>query len=319
MKKNHVDYLCDPQTGEDLNLVIEELVGSSIKSGSLISKSNTYPIIDGVPRFVNFDGYSKNFGWQWKKWSKVQFESENKDSPMEGYTEDMFLKITNFGKETIKNKLVLDLGCGSGRFLDIINKCESLIIALDYTAAIDVAKRNIQNENILFIQGDALNLPIKNEIVDYVYSIGVLHHTPDPKKGIEEAYKVLKKEGVFAISLYSEKSLYTFFSVKIWRKIFNLLWPIFGSLPAFVYSKFFGTITYYLGKVHIYLTYPVRFFFPTAVLPDIRWSILDTFDKVTTSFQSGHSEKQVISWFETLGFKNITTGKWWPVNIIGKK
>ena len=319
MLKKHCEFLLDPQTGEDLNIKIEKQIGDSIITGSLISKSNCYPIINGIPRFVNLDGYSKNFGWQWKKWSKVQFESENKDSPMEGYTEDMFFKITNFEKKSIKNKLVLDLGCGSGRFLDIVNKYEGLLIALDYTSAIDVAKLNIQNENILYIQGDALKLPIKTEVVDYVYSIGVLHHTPDPKKGIEQVYNVLKKEGVFAISLYSENSLYTFFSVKIWRKIFNMLWPFFGSYPAFVYSKFFGTITYYLGKIHIYLTYPIRFFFPTAVLPDIKWSILDTFDKVTTSFQSGHSEKQVIFWFETLCFKNIRVGSWWPVNIIGKK
>lgn len=319
MKKKHLDYLCDPKTGEELKLVTEDKDSSSVTTGKLISKSNTYPIINGIPRFVEFDGYSKNFGWQWNKWGKVQYESENKNSPMEGYTEDMFFKITNLEKKSIKNKVFLDLGCGSGRFVDIVNSCEGLIIALDYSSAIDVAKRNIQNENILFIQGDALNLPIKKEVVDFVYSVGVLHHTPNPKKGIEQTYRVLKNEGIFAISLYSEKSLYTFISVKIWRKIFKLFWPIFGHLPAFIYSKFFGTLTYYISKIHIFLTYPIRIFFPTAVLPDVRWSVLDTFDKVTTSFQSGHTEKQVISWFESSGFKNIITGKWWPVNIIGKK
>jgi SAM-dependent methyltransferase len=319
MKLDHVKFLCDPKTGEDLNIITKEKKESLIISGDLISESNTYPIINGIPRFVNFDGYSKNFGWQWNKWSKVQFESENVNSSMEGYSEDMFFKITDFDKKSIKNKLILDIGCGSGRFLDIVNKYDGLAIGLDYTSAIDVAKSSINNENVLFIQADALNLPLKAEIVDYVYSIGVLHHTPDPKKGVEEVYKVLKKEGSFAISLYSAESLYTFISVKIWRKIFTALWPIFGPLPAFVYSQFFGRTTFYIAKLHIFLTYPIRLFFPTAVLPDVRWSVLDTFDKVTTSFQSGHTEKQVISWFESIAFRDITIGNWWPVNIIGKK
>ena len=319
MNKNFLKILCDPFTGEDLELIIEEEVDNQVKTGLLISKANQYKIINGIPRFVSSQGYLKNFGWQWSKWGKVQFESENKETAMEGYTEEMFFKITNLEKKSIKNKLFLDLGCGSGRFVDIVNSYEGFIIAIDFTSAIDIAKRNIQNDNILFVQGDALNLPIKTEVVDFVYSIGVLHHTPNPKKGIEQAYKVLKKEGAFAISLYSEKSLYTFISVKIWRKIFKVLWPIAGHLPAFLYSKFFGTLTYYISKIHIFLTYPIRIIFPTAVLPDVRWSVLDTFDKITTRFQSGHTEEQVVSWFKSFGFKNITTGKWWPVNIIGNK
>jgi SAM-dependent methyltransferase len=318
MQKKFIKILCDPITGENLELIIDEENSFEVVTGKLISNSNTYEITNGIPRFVKDEGYSDNFGWQWNKWARVQFEDENAGGPMENYSKNMFSTITEFDEMKIKNKLVLDIGCGSGRFADIVNTMGGLSIALDYSNAIDAAKENVNNMNVLFIQGDALKLPLKDETIDFSYSIGVLHHTPNPRKGVEEAYRVLKKDGVFAISVYSKESLYTFSSVTFWRKVFKALWPLFGHYPPLIYSRIFGTLNHYLGLVSKYLTYPIRVFFPTMVLRDIKWSILDTFDAVTTSFQSGHTIYEVFNWFSSLGFKEIKPGNW-RVNIIGRK
>ena len=318
MHKKFIKILRDPLTGEDLELIVNEENSSEVLSGKLVSSSNTYEISNGIPRFVKDEGYSDNFGWQWNKWARVQFEDENIGRPMEGYSKNMFSTITEFSRSEIQNKLVLDIGCGSGRFTDIVSNMGATTIALDYSNAIDAAKDNVTNKNVLFIQGDALLLPIKNEVIDFSYSIGVLHHTPNPKKGVEEAYRVLKKDGIFAISVYSKESLYTFSSVTFWRKIFKAMWPLFGHYPPLIYSRIFGTINHYLGLISKYLTYPIRLFFPTMVLSDIRWSILDTFDAVTTSFQSGHTIYEVFNWFSSTGFKEIKPGNR-RVNSIGEK
>ncbi len=318
MHKKFIKILRDPLTGEDLELIVNEENSSEVISGKLVSNSNTYEITNGIPRFVKDEGSSDKCGWQWNKWARVQFEDENIGRPMEGYSKNMFSTITEFNKSEIQNKLVLDIGCGSGRFADIVSNMGAITIALDYSNAIDAAKDNVTNKNVLFIQGDALSLPIKNEVIDFSYSIGVLHHTPNPKKGVEEAYRVLKKDGIFAISVYSKESLYTFSSVTFWRKIFKAMWPLFGHYPPLIYSRIFGTINHYLGLISKYLTYPIRLFFPTMVLSDIRWSILDTFDAVTTSFQSGHTIYEVFNWFTSTGFKEIKPGNW-RVNLIGRK
>ncbi len=318
MDKKFVDILCDPETGEDLKLTIDEESLSEIISGTLISKSNSYKITNGIPRFVNDEGYSDNFGWQWNKWARVQFEEENIGRPMENYSKDMFYKITEFNDEQIKDKFVLDIGCGSGRFADIVTSMGGVSIALDYSNAIDVARENVNKENVLFVQADALKLPFKNSVIDFAYSIGVLHHTPNPQKGVQEAFRVIKKGGEFALSVYSKESLYTFSSVAMWRKIFKTLWPVFGHYPPLIYSRLFGSINHFLGKVNRYLTYPIRIFFPTMVLQDIRWSILDTFDAVTTSYQSGHTIFEVFYWFKSIGFQEIRPGDW-RVNLIGQK
>tara|TARA_Y100000389_G_scaffold201337_1_gene243818 strand:- start:6560 stop:7516 length:957 start_codon:yes stop_codon:yes gene_type:complete len=318
MQKKLLNFLVDPISGENLELVPTLVENDEIVTGLLKSSTNTFRISNGIPRFVPDESYSTNFGWQWNKWSKVQFEDENLDKPMMNHTSNMFKSITLLENNSLEGLTVLDMGCGSGRFVDIALKKGATVIAIDYSNAVDVTQRNISNKNLMVVQGDALSLPIKTNSIDYVYSIGVLHHTPSPQQGVREAYRVLKDNGTFAISVYSKGSLYDFSGVHLWRKIFNFTWRYLKHYPPLWYSVFFGGLCHYIGKINVRLTYPIRFFFPTMVLPDLKWSILDTFDSVTTSYQSAHDIPEVTKWFEDIKFKEIKVGNW-GVNLIGKK
>lgn len=320
MDINFLQYLVDPITKDELVLKNEVIINNTLESGLLVSKSSTYKITNGIPRFVSENNYSENFGWQWNKWSTLQFEENNLNKPMEGHTSNMFFKITNWQPSDIENKYILDLGCGSGRFSDLVVNLKGIPILVDNSNAIDVAKNNLMTKTnkAVFIQCDILNLPLRDNVVNNAFSIGVLHHTPDPKKGVSEAYRVLENKGSFALSVYSKDSLYNFPIVHLWRKLFKLLNPIFGYFPALIYSEFFGRINFYISKIHRYLTYPVRLVFPTIVLKDLDWSVLDTFDCITTSYQSGHTIDELYDWFKNSNFKYISNGSW-GVNVIGKK
>lgn len=319
MKREYLDFLKCPVTGEDLKLNVYEEYKGKIINGKLYSSKASYQITNSIPRFVENQGYSDNFGWQWNYWAKVQFESENTGRPMAGHTTKMFKSITELTNDKLKDKTILDIGCGPGRFVDVSRKLGAkLVIALDYSAAIDTAKQNFADANgIFFVQGDALNLPFKDEVFDFTYSIGVLHHTPKPVKGVREAFRVLKKGGEFAISVYKKGSYYDFISVQIWRRLFKLLWPIFGHRLPYVYSQFFGRINHYIFCFSPFLSYPIRLIFPSVTLPDVRWSVLDTFDSVTPSYQSAHTVYEVQSWFKKMNFKDTRIASW--ENIIGKK
>ena len=81
----HIKFLkiiCDPETKENLKLISSKRSGKFINSGFLVSKSNSYKIVNGIPRFVKLKNYSSNFGFQWSKWNKTQFESENIGKPI---------------------------------------------------------------------------------------------------------------------------------------------------------------------------------------------------------------------------------------------
>jgi ubiquinone/menaquinone biosynthesis C-methylase UbiE/uncharacterized protein YbaR (Trm112 family) len=319
IKKQYVELLMCPNTGEDLILEVIECRGDEVIEGLLHSSGHTYVIRNGIPRFVKDEGYSDNFGWQWNKWARVQFEDENVGRPMSGHTTDMFKKITELDEQKISGKSILDIGCGPGRFVDTaISLGAGLVVAVDYSTAIDAAKSNFEAaSDILFIQGDALNLPLKNEVFDFVYSIGVLHHTPSPQKGIGEAYRVVKDGGEAAVAVYKKGGYYDYPAVQFWRRTFKILWPLFGHYPPYMYSQVFGGMNHFLRKVCRPLSLATRLFFPSVTLPDVRWSVLDTFDSITPSYQSAHTVFEMFEWFRKERFRNIRVAAW--ENIIGQK
>jgi SAM-dependent methyltransferase len=307
MKEHHVSILCDPITREDLTLVDPVYEDNEIISGFLISASNSYPISRGIPRFVSDEGYSDNFGYQWNRWARVQFEDRNVGGPMQGHTKGMFEIITGFSTTILRDKVLLDIGCGPGRFTDVAVGMGARVVALDYSSAIDAAKDNFKNKeaDILFIQGDALCLPLKDNSVDNSFTIGVLHHTPSPIVGVTEAYRVTREGGHFAIRVYNDGGFYTFYTVRFWRNVFLFLKPLFGYYPPLIYSYIFGSLGFVLGKIWRPLSYPLRVLFPTVWLKDYRWTILDTFDAIATSHQSGHNPDEIENWLLTAGFSKV--------------
>lgn len=197
MKLHHLPLLCDPHTREDLTLEGAVFEGDEIISSTLRSTSHSYPVIRGIPRFVNDEGYPDNFGYQWNRWARIQFEDQNVGGPMQGHTRGMFTHITQFNAQKLRGKMVLDIGCGPGRFTDIALGMGASVVAIDYSSAIDAARSNFscKNTDVLFVQGDALLLPLKDNSMDYSFTIGVLHHTPSPASGVREAHRVTRTGG----------------------------------------------------------------------------------------------------------------------------
>ena len=90
MHPKWLDVLCCPRTGEALTLEVRE-AGSNdtIVSGVLAAGARRYPIVRGVPRFVDEQAYASSFGYEWQRWPRVQFEANNVGRPMQGHTSRM--------------------------------------------------------------------------------------------------------------------------------------------------------------------------------------------------------------------------------------
>ena len=315
-------YLVDPFTQESLSVEVEISEGDDIISGFLVSSKNRFPIINGIPRFVPSEAYTSSFGWQWNHWSRVQFDSENCGKPMHGHTAKMWHRITGLSTSVTeeKDEVILDIGSGPGRFIETVRNRNpnALIIAVDYSNAVEATRQNFHlDTNICVIQADALNLPIMSRCIDGAYSIGVLHHTPNPEAGVKEAFRVLKKSAWFAVSVYGKSGYYNFSSVQIWRKIFKFLWPYFGEKPPLIYTYLVVTIFRPVARRFRFLGRLIRVFFPFINLPDRKWSLLDTFDAVTPAYQSAHDSFEVYRWFQLAGFANIEPTNWGYTSFRG--
>ena len=117
------------------------------------------------------------------------------------------------GLRNIKNKVILDAGCGTG----IAAVCFKLlgakeVYAIDYSeGALETARKLAKKHKVKihFERQDLLNLKIKKKF-DVIHSFGVLHHTADCRKAFDNLIKLLKPKGKFYVALYLRTPL-TFF------------------------------------------------------------------------------------------------------------
>lgn len=108
-------------------------------------------------------------------------------------------------------KELLEIGCGMGSDLLQFARGGAIVTGLDYTPrSIEISRRRFSVYDVpgRFALGDAENLPFPDASFDVVYSNGVLHHTPDTQRAIDEAHRVLRPGGVAKIMLYHRSSLY---------------------------------------------------------------------------------------------------------------
>lgn len=146
----------------------------------------------------------KVYGKLWHKFSK----KENNDA--KNYILERFKNFKSFNSDFLKNKVIIDVGCGGGRYSNALRllKAKS-VIGIDYSdQGISTAKKNYNYKNILFKKQDVLNIKFEKNKFDIVFSNGVLHHTSNLKKGIKELYRVCKPGGYIFLFLYGTGGLF---------------------------------------------------------------------------------------------------------------
>jgi SAM-dependent methyltransferase len=159
---------------------------------------NTYPIIRGIPRFVGDESYSRNFGFQWRLHQRTQLD------PRPGGASERFLRESlGLSPESIREKRVLDAGCGAGRYAEVLSRWGGNVVAMDLSLAVEACYRNLgDRENVTVVQADIFNPPFEPESFDVIVSIGVLHHTPDPRQAFRSLVGLLKPGGLIGIWVY---------------------------------------------------------------------------------------------------------------------
>ena len=130
--------------------------------------------------------------------------------------------IDLIGFKNYAGKQVLEVGCGIGTDLSQFAKNGAIVTGIDLTeSAIALAKQRFKVMNLegTLLVGDAENLPFPDNSFDLVYSFGVLHHTPDTQKAVDEIHRVLKPGGTAKVMLYHKRSIE--YVVLLLRKLKN--------------------------------------------------------------------------------------------------
>ncbi|MDT7542772.1 MAG: hypothetical protein QOE33_2676 [Acidobacteriota bacterium] len=113
------------------------------------------------------------------------------------------------GFDAARGLRVLEIGCGLGTDGAQFARAGADYTGVDLTeAAVSLARRNFELQDLAgeFRTADAENLDFADETFDLVYSHGVLHHTPDTARAIQEVHRVLKPAGRAVVMLYHRDS-----------------------------------------------------------------------------------------------------------------
>lgn len=313
MQESYLEILRCPVSGAKLRLDVLEKVNGKIKEGVLVAEINEdyrYPITNYIPRFVPVSNYADNFGFQWNKFSRTQYDSQTKQP----ITHNRFWKATGWDAEAMKGQYVLDVGCGSGRFAEISLQTKAIVVAIDYSNAVDAAYNNLKDyDNLFLIQADIYQLPFAEGIFPFVYSLGVLQHTPDAKKSFDSIVKFVKPCGFICVDLYWKrlrtmlhtKYLFRPFTTKMNKdKLFAIIERFTPTLLKI--STLFMKIPL-LGKPMSRLI-PVANYNGTYNLTkaeQLEWSILDTFDWFSPVYDNPQSVPTLKQWLTNHDLQNI--------------
>lgn len=103
--------------------------------------------------------------------------------------------------EIVKNKVVLDIACGTGYGTQMIADSAKHVYGVDVSGeAVEYAKVNYPHVKVTYKQGDARKIPLDDASVDVVVSLETIEHIPDPEEFVKEVKRVLKKGGQFVVS-----------------------------------------------------------------------------------------------------------------------
>ncbi len=271
-----------------------------------------FPKTGGLVRFVDAQYYAGSFGYQWHRYAGARW----------GVESDLtFTQRTGFRPEELRGRLVLDVGCGTGRFADVVVRNGGRVVGIDLSAAAEVACRNLREcEQAGIFQADVFHLPFAPESFDYIYSIGVLHHTPNCEEAFKSLVRLLKPGGQIAIWVYSAYNPWYRFS-DIYRKVTTLLPKRF--LHALCQT---AGVFYYIHKglrrIPL-LGKPVSGAISTVLplsLDDPNWDyrVLATFDWYSPKYQSKHTYEEVFRWFEECELEDLHVLDH-PVAVRGRK
>jgi len=274
-----------------------------------------YPFVNGIARFVDAQHYAASFGFQWHRYQKTQLDHDEVRE-----SERHFLMKTALRPEELKGKLVLDVGCGMGRFAEVATRWGARVVGIDLSAAAEVAAKNLANREFVAFQADVFALPFAPETFDVIYSVGVLHHTPDCEAAVKSLEKFLKPGGILAVWLYSGYNKWYRFS-DFYRRFTSKMKPqtLHGILKVAV------PVVYNLeqGLRRIPLVGrsvggAVHHVFPVNRQKDPEARMLDTFDWYSPQYQSKHTYEEVFSWYRAMGMEDLDIGEF-SIAVRGRK
>ncbi len=212
MLRSAAAHLVSPDTLEPLVLDAAGAAGEEIVDGTLRAGANSYPIAEGIPRFVPEDVAAdqtvRSFAQKWDK--HRYYRDHTRAFYTEWFLERYALKDGGLAGFLGGARHVLDAGTGSGR--DATNFAQaapkSQVWGVDTAwEALRTTQRELSLPNLALVNADVNRMPFPDGFFDVVSCDQVIHHTPDPPRTFKNLAKKLRAGGQICCYVYRKKSV----------------------------------------------------------------------------------------------------------------
>lgn len=207
--------------------------------------------------------------------------------------------------EDFQGKNILEAGCGGGQHTSFIAPYAKSVTAIDLNTISIARERNETHNNIIFLEKDIAEIDLGAQF-DVVLSIGVIHHTDNPDKTVENLKRHVKRGGRLILWVYSkEGNAIVEHIVEPIRKIF------FQRMHPRVLLKISRLITMFL-YVPIYTIYllplprlPYYYYFENFRKLSFQRNTLNIFDKLNAPQVQFITRQRITQWFQGEDFENV--------------
>lgn len=347
MRRSHLPYLSDPLSHDSFTLTVFQEDTQQVESGLLVTATGSwYPIIAGIPRLLTgelrenllqehfqfFQQYQSQLpeaiarAWQTSIDKIKDFDAflahQKKTGESFAYEWQYIYRENNYEKENflhflspflkagdLRGKLTLDIGCGSGRFTKwAALSGTTLSFGSDLGESVVVAYQMTKDlPNACIVQADIYHMPFRSQF-DIAYSIGVLHHLPEPEAGFRSLPPVLKTDGKMLIWVYNRRNnaRALYFYEPLRSVLRHLPKPLLFKLcyiPGGIVHgiNLFGTWLGSIGFPDIEAKLPFAYYrhFP------FNMKLNDAFDVLATPKSNYYYVEEIKLWFERAKLKEV--------------
>lgn len=249
----------------------------------------------------------KGFGDEWERFDQSALSEVEHKQLFETY-------FSIFPWDILpENPEGFDLGCGSGRWAQLVAPKVGKLHCIDPSSALDVARRNLSKfKNCVFHSATVDEIPLEHSSMDFGYSLGVLHHVPDTQAGLNECVSRLKPGAPFLVYLY-----YAFDNRPLW---FRIVW-MFSDILRRLISRFPHGLRYFSSQILALIIYlPLARFalllekiglnvsnFPLSIYRNCSFYTMrtDALDRFGTRLEQRFTREQIKEMMETAGLERV--------------
>jgi 2-polyprenyl-3-methyl-5-hydroxy-6-metoxy-1,4-benzoquinol methylase len=286
------------------------------------SSGHRFGVRRDIPRLLGSENnYADAFGEQWIEYRVTQLDSYtgthiSKDRLRRCLGESLWSSLQ--GPRRVE---ILESGCGAGRFTEVLLQLPAAsVTSTDLSSAVEPNKANCPlTDRHRILQCDINQLPFQAEQYDIVVCLGVIQHTKDPERTMEDLYKQVKPGGWLVIDHYTQTlSYYTKLSEWLLRPILKRVSPSRGlSVTKALTKAFFplhravknaNPLQMLVSRFSPLLTY-YHLFPQLNDKLQYEWAELDTHDSLTDYYKHLRSPRSIKSTLQALGSCNVWVQK----------